>query len=78
MYSPPIATRNPEIEMKQLKQAFEVLTAAGMNPTWVGGDYVIANVPGIEYLPGGKTKPFTSPEIVRSLSAAHRLINACN
>ena len=44
---------------------------------WVGGDYVIANVPGIQYLPGGKTKPFTSPEIVRSLSAAHRLINAC-
>jgi hypothetical protein len=63
--------------MKQLRKAFDVLAAAGMNPTWVGGDYVIANVPGLRSLPGGKTEPFTQPEIVRSLRAAIRLVQAC-
>lgn len=67
-----------QAKQDDLLQAFHELHRAGMNPTWVAGCYVIANVPGIRSLAGGKTSPFTSPEIVRSAADAHRLVLACS
>jgi hypothetical protein len=60
-----------------MRQVFELLQAEGFRPTWVGGEYIIANVPGIRSLPGSKTEPFTEPEVVRSATGARRLIAAC-
>ena len=61
-----------------LRRAFEQLQDQGFCPTWVGGEYIIANVPGVQSLPGGKTAPFTKPEIIRSEAHAFRLISACS
>jgi hypothetical protein len=60
-----------------MQQAFDVLTREGFHPTWVGGEHIVANVPSIRSLPGGKTARFTEPEIVRSLAGALRLVHAC-
>ncbi len=48
----------------ELRHAFETLREQGMHPTWVGGEYIVAN------LCDGVTK------IVRSLPDALRLISA--
>lgn len=53
-----------EARCLDLCQAFDALDRAGMAPTWVGGEYVVANVPG--------------PRIVRSAAQARSLIAARN
>jgi hypothetical protein len=71
------AQQADEEKHADLCTAFELLQQAGMAPTWVGGDSVVANVPGLMSLPGNKTAPITSTEIVRSARSARRLIAAC-
>ena len=63
--------------MTDMEKAFDDLSEAGMNPTWVGGDYIIANVTGIRLLPGKKTEAYTETEIVRSLASALWLVGIC-
>lgn len=60
-----------------MEAAFRVLQDAGMNPTWVGGHHIIANVPGLHLLPGGVTIPDSTPEVVRTLDQAIRLVHKC-